>query len=197
LEVIKVKTDVTNESEVAVLFDSIQGHPIDILVNNAGSLEQVAPLAESDPTLWWQTWEGNIKGTYLPTHQFLRRFETGTIINTSSRGSIYTAPGMSSYQASKTAVNRFTDFIHTEYPTIRAFAYHPGGVLTELASLVKQHYPLSDAPELAGYCVWLATEKADFLRGRYSDCTWDVDNLMGNSVVIIEKDLLKERVAME
>ena len=45
--------------------------------------------------------------------------------------------------------------------------------------------------------MWLATEKADFLRGRYSDCTWDVDNLMGNSVVIIEKDLLKERVAME
>jgi NAD(P)-dependent dehydrogenase (short-subunit alcohol dehydrogenase family) len=35
---------------------------------------------------------------------------------------------MSSYQSSKSAVNRFTEFIHFEYEDegVRTFAFHPG-----------------------------------------------------------------------
>jgi hypothetical protein len=44
--------------------------------------------------------------------------------------------------------------------------------------------------------VWLTTEQADFLRGRYSDCTWDVNELMKNAKLIVEMDLLKEQVKM-
>lgn len=36
---------------------------------------------------------------------------------------------MSSYQTSQSAINRFTEFLHYEYPQVRAFAYHPGCVL--------------------------------------------------------------------
>jgi NAD(P)-dependent dehydrogenase (short-subunit alcohol dehydrogenase family) len=199
IEVIKIETDVTNESQVEALFHGIQGK-VDVLVNNAGYLEPNASLAETDTSEWWHTWEVNIKGTYLFTLHFLKNYrDAGTIINTSSIGSILTSPGFSAYQPGKTAINRITDFIHVEYPNVRVFAYHPGGVKTELAKQVPENmmHILVDTPELAaGYCVWLSTEQADFLRGRYSDCTWDVNELMKNAKLIVEMDLLKEEVKM-
>jgi NAD(P)-dependent dehydrogenase (short-subunit alcohol dehydrogenase family) len=199
IQIIQMETDVTNESQVETLFREIPGD-VDILVNNAGYLEHNIPLAQTDPTEWWHTWEVNIKGTYLFTAYFLKNYRgTGTIINTSSIGSILTSPGFSAYQPGKTAINRITDFIHMEYPNVRAFAYHPGGVKTELAEQVPGNMVnmLVDTPELAaGYCVWLTTEQANFLRGRYSDCTWDVSELVKNAEQIVEMDLLKEEVKM-
>jgi len=199
IEVITVETDVTNESQVEALFHTIQGK-VDILVNNAGYLERNISLAETDTSEWWHTWEVNIKGTYLFTLHFLKNYrDAGTIINTSSIGSILTSPGFSAYQPGKTAINRITDFIHVEYPNVRVFAYHPGGVKTELAKQVPENmlHLMVDTPELAaGYCVWLSTEQADFLRGRYSDCTWDVNELMKNAKRIVEMDLLKEEIKM-
>jgi NAD(P)-dependent dehydrogenase (short-subunit alcohol dehydrogenase family) len=200
IEVIKVEMDVTNESQVEALFHGIQDE-VNILVNNAGYLERNISLAEADPSEWWHTWEVNIKGTYLATAHFLKNYRgTGTIINTSSIGSIITSPGFSAYQPGKTAINRITDFIHVEYPNVRVFVYHPGGVKTELAKQLPENmmHMLVDTPELpAGYCVWLTTEQADFLRGRYSDCTWDVNELMKNAKLIVEMDLLKEEVKMD
>jgi NAD(P)-dependent dehydrogenase (short-subunit alcohol dehydrogenase family) len=199
IQIIQMETDVTNESQVETLFREIPGD-VDILVNNAGYLEHNIPLAQTDPTEWWHTWEVNIKGTYLFTAYFLKNYRgTGTIINTSSIGSILTSPGFSAYQPGKTAINRITDFIHMEYPNVRAFAYHPGGVKTELAQQLPDNMVnmLVDTPELAaGYCVWLTTEQANFLRGRYSDCTWDVSELVKNAEQIVEMDLLKEEVKM-
>lgn len=59
---------------------------------------------------------------------------------------------------------------------LKAPRYHPGSVMTQLASAVPKElqHLLSNAPELAGcYALWLASSKsADFLRGRYSSCNW-------------------------
>lgn len=199
IEVIGIPTDITNESQVNELFNRIQG-TVDILINNAGAAETQHPLIETDMIEWWHTWEVNIKGLYLLTTSFLKKYGSmGTIINTSSMGSIGTSAGFSAYQSSKTAVNRITDFIHVECPNVRAFAFHPGGVKTEMAKLLPEHIQkfLIDTPELAGgYCVWLTTEQADFLRGRYSDCTWDVNELMKNAELILEKGLLKHEIKM-
>ena len=200
VEVITIPTDVANESEVDALFRGIQGK-VDILVNNAGTSENFRPLAETETTDWWHTWEVNVKGIYMLTTYFLKKYGSiGTIINISSIGSTLTSPTFSAYQCGKTAVNRITHFIHTEYPNVRAFAYHPGGVKTELAKKAPERiqHLFIDSPELAaGYSVWLTTEQADFLRGRYSDCTWDVNELMKNAQVIVEKDLLKQEIKMD
>ena len=56
---------------------------------------------------------------------------------------------------------------------------------------------LTDTPELAaGYTLWLATQgtRVDFLRGRYSSATWDVDELLRLEHDIRSKDLLWTRV---
>jgi NAD(P)-dependent dehydrogenase (short-subunit alcohol dehydrogenase family) len=106
-----------------------------VLINNAGILEQTVRIHETEPNEWWRTYEVNVRGTFLPTRAVLQhvlgkpeRPVDLTIINTSSIGSQGTSPGFSSYQSSKTAINRFTEFIHFEYEEegIRTFAYHPG-----------------------------------------------------------------------
>jgi hypothetical protein len=59
------------------------------------------------------------------------------------------------------------------------------------------HSLLTDTPELAaGYTLWLATQgnRVDFLRGRYSSASWDVDELMNMQSEIEEKNLLWTRV---
>ncbi|KAL8278931.1 hypothetical protein RQP46_008600 [Phenoliferia psychrophenolica] len=204
VKVVKVVADILNEQDVERLFEA--AGDVDVLLNNAGTLENPALIAESKVDEYFKTWEVNIKGTYLPTRQLLRGIEATprsspvTIINTSSVGSVNTRPGLSSYQSSKSAINRFTEFLHYEYSeSVRAFAYHPGGVMTKLAGNMPKgmHHMLSDAPELAGcYALFLATQpKADFLRGRYSSCKWDVDELVARTSEVLEKNLLFTVVA--
>ena len=190
----------TKPESVQSLFDSISGH-IDVLVNNAGVLEECIPFGEHNIETLLRTWDVNVRGTLLPAHALVNRQKDGYMINTSSVGSINTRPGFSAYQPSKTVINRIADFWSKEYPKLKVFAYHPGGVMTELArqSMPKETWGfLNDKPELAGnYCVWLASGKADFLSGRYSSCNWDVEELTAMKNKILEKDLLKEMVEME
>jgi len=84
-------------------------------------LEDPKPVGETDIDTWWRTYDVNVKvqyltkygaylkGTYLPTRIFLTQpsLNGKTIINTSSIGSLFLAPGLSSYQSSKTAINRY------------------------------------------------------------------------------------------
>jgi len=138
------------------------------------------------------------QGTYLPTRYFLtqRSIFGKTIINTTSVGALFLPQGLSGYQSAKTAIIRFTEFLNQEHGPqgLRTFAYHPGGVLTELAMNMDKslHGVLVDKPELAGgYVVWLTTEMADFLKGRYSSATWDVEEVIGRKEEIEKGGLLR------
>jgi NAD(P)-dependent dehydrogenase (short-subunit alcohol dehydrogenase family) len=106
-----------------------------VLINNAGILEHTARIHDTDPNEWWRTYDVNIRGTFLPTRAVLQRVLEKperpvdlTIINTTSITSISTSPGFSAYAPSKSAVNRFTEFIHFEYEGegVRTFSFHPG-----------------------------------------------------------------------
>jgi NAD(P)-dependent dehydrogenase (short-subunit alcohol dehydrogenase family) len=109
-----------------------------VLINNAGTGERILRIHESDANDWWRAYEVNMRGTFLPTRAALQlalkkpeRPVNLTIINTSSRGSTGTMPGFSGYAPGKSAINRFTEFIHFEYEQegVRAFAYHPGQLI--------------------------------------------------------------------
>ncbi|MCJ1385244.1 hypothetical protein MMC17_008365 [Xylographa soralifera] len=177
---------------------------LDILINNAGYLETFTPIVDSDPDEWWKTWTVNMLGPYLVTRAFLPLMLRGgdkTIVNLSSVGAHGKRPGASGYQTTKLAVCRFTEFIMAEYGAegVLAFAVHPGGVMTELAAKMPKHTHgiLIDTPEMGGDTItFLTGEKRTWLAGRYISCNWDMEEFLKMENDVVERDLLKFRMAV-
>lgn len=200
-----LKMDITSEDSVmtaAKIAEEVLDGSLDILINNAGYLEEWKPIAESNPSDWWKTWEINIKGTYLVTHFFLPLLlesPTKIIINISSGGAHAMFPGASAYQTTKFAMCRFTEFVNKEYNPqgVIAMSLHPGAVKTELATnmpLDKQ-VVLTDTPELAAdTLVWLAREKREWLAGRFVSASWDMEELERKKEDVVQRNLFKFRV---
>ena len=75
--------------------------------------------------------------------------------------------GASAYEGSKTAQIRFNDFLMKDYGEqgLIAYAVHPGGVKTEIASVMPDwmHHVLTAEPDLpADALVWLTREKREW-----------------------------------
>ncbi|KAJ3036929.1 hypothetical protein HK097_003670 [Rhizophlyctis rosea] len=212
IKVIKQSTDITDQQSVHNLIHTIVDNtdkdaPI-TLINNAGYGPKPQLIHETDTSEWFKTWDINIKGTYLVTRALLPHINTthkNYIINISSVASRheYYIPGFSAYNPSKTALNRFTEFTQLEYGdshNLVTFAVHPGGVKTELA---KEGMPeelkhlLVDEPELmGGFAVWLGSGRVDFAKGRYLECTWDVEEIVKQEERVKETDLWKTVVVV-
>ncbi|MCJ1394378.1 hypothetical protein MMC18_007256 [Xylographa bjoerkii] len=177
---------------------------LDILINNAGYLEVGLPIVDSDPDEWWKTWTVNMRGPYLVTRAFLPLMLKGgdkTIVNLSSLGAHSKRPGGSGYQMTKMAICRFTEFIVAEHGEqgVLAFAVHPGGVMTELAANMPKHMHgiLVDTAEMgADTITFLTGEKRTWLAGRYISCNWDMEEFLKMEKDIVNRDLLKFRMAV-
>lgn len=202
-----IKVDITSDDSVRVASETaadMLGGSLDILINNAGYLEEWKPIAESNPSEWWWTWEVNIKGTYLATRYFvplLLKSPTKTIINISSGGAHVMFPGASGYQTTKFALCRLTEFIDREYyqQGLIAISVHPGGIKTELAMNMppERQSVLTDTLELAAdTLVWLSRERRDWLSGRFVSVSWDMEKLEQKKQDVLEGNLLKFRVVI-
>ena len=177
---------------------------LDILINNAAYLEHWKPIAESEPSDWWKTFEINVFGLYLMCRAFIPVLiddirSDRTIIQISSAGAFVTSQGGSSYQSTKTWVLRFNDHIQAEYGDAGVIAYsiHPGGVKTMLSTRMPKalHATLVDTPELCGdSIVWLTRERREWLANRYINVQWDMMQLLGKRAEIEGNDLLKMKL---
>ncbi|KAK6002585.1 hypothetical protein QM012_001335 [Aureobasidium pullulans] len=208
-KVVSIKLDVTDVSSTEQAAKTVKSEfgGLDFLFNNAGYLEEFKKIGESDPDEWWRTQEVNIKGPYLVARAFIpvlldTKDGDKTIINTSSIGAHIIMPGASSYQVTKLALLRLSEFIQAEYKDqgILCYNIHPGGVVTELASRMPEenHHVLCDQPQLAADTVaWLVNEKREWLAGRYVSVTWDMKQLLDKKDEIIKKDLLKVRMTVD
>lgn len=92
-KIITISADVTDRSAVEAAAEKVSNDfgQLDILINNAGYLEPWKKVHESDPDIWWKTFEINVKGVYLVTKSFLPLMMKGgdkTIINVSSAGAL-------------------------------------------------------------------------------------------------------------
>ncbi|KAK4505133.1 hypothetical protein PRZ48_003096 [Zasmidium cellare] len=198
------KVDVTSEDSVrdaAATATDVLDSSLDVLISNVGYLEEARLLAESEPSEWWKTWEVNVKGPYLTARFFiplLLESQTKTVINVTSGGAHVMFSGMSSYQTTKFALCRLTEFMNKEYydQGLIAMALHPGAVKTELSRNVaaERQHRLTDTPELAAdTMVWLTRERREWLAGRFVSANWDMGELEHKKEDVVQRNLFKFR----
>ncbi|EXJ67378.1 uncharacterized protein A1O5_09391 [Cladophialophora psammophila CBS 110553] len=198
VEYILQPTDITSPNAVDALFEVIKtkyGHA-DVLINNAGTFGPTDRIADSDPSLWWRDFEINVKGTYLVSRAFLKLLganRSGSIITVSSGFAVYVDGGASSYSVSKLTSLRFSEYLAAEYPNVNCVTIQPGIMDTTIA--IDHHKPFAlDSPELVGSTgVWLATDAAAWLSGRFISANWSVDELIARKEAILAGDDLTIR----
>ncbi|KAM0279573.1 hypothetical protein ACHAQH_004528 [Verticillium albo-atrum] len=203
--------DIAEQDSVQALHDvvsqSFDGR-LDVLVNNAAHMEPLKPLLDSDPEVYWRTWEVNIRGlfnmarAFLPMQLASRANADGlcTMINVASSGALSARPVGGSYRSSKLAVLRWTESLQLEYGDqgLLTFCVNPGAIKTKITEIWPDRVrdSLPDKPEVAGdTIVWLAAERREWLAGRYVSCPWDMEEFIKQKDEIIEKDMLKLRMA--
>jgi NAD(P)-dependent dehydrogenase (short-subunit alcohol dehydrogenase family) len=203
--------DISNRESVQALHGTVEqefGGRLDILVNNAAHMEPPSKFLDSDPDVYWRTWEVNLRGLFnmargfLPMQLATRAKSTGSciMINVASSGALSVRPGGGSYRSSKLAVLRWTESLQVEYGDqgLLAFCVNPGAIKTKISEgllpeAVRDRFP--DSPDVAGDTIaWLAAERREWLGGRYISCPWDMEELMERKDEIVGGDKLKLRM---
>jgi len=133
-------TDVSEESQVAGLVESVADHfgRLDILVNNAGT-GFFGPLEESTTSQWDDIMTVNARGPYMLCREaipHLRKQELSFIVNIGSVVSVKGYPDQAAYSASKHALLGMSKALAKEVQkdNIRVHAVCPGGVHTEFVT---------------------------------------------------------------
>jgi len=130
-----VETDVTSESSVAAMVESVTARHgrVDVLVNNSGIGGPSGTLWEVDPAEWRSTFEVNVFGIFLMSRAVLPVMIDqggGSVIIIGSISGKRPLYGRSSYSASKTALIGLTRTLAVEAGSegIRVNLISPGFV---------------------------------------------------------------------
>ncbi|KAG2162034.1 hypothetical protein JADG_001773 [Aureobasidium aubasidani] len=198
VKVLTVTANLTSEADVEELFSQAKTTfgKVDVVVNTAGTMTG-GPIGDMTPQQWWTDFEVNVKGTYTLTHHYLKTFgSSGTLINLVSLGASMTAPGISSYSTSKLAVIKLSEYLDAEKPDLRVFTLHPGIVAatkSKRGMVVDAFTPFAKDPGMltGAVSLYLATPKAEYLRGGFTSVNWDVEEMEKHKDEIKEKKLLK------
>jgi NAD(P)-dependent dehydrogenase (short-subunit alcohol dehydrogenase family) len=161
-----VQTDVTNEAQVAQLFQrTMQAfHRIDVLVNNAGLVEG-APLDEFPLEKWERVIATNLTGPFLCTREAMRimkRQGGGRIINIGSISAQRPRTNSAAYSASKFGLwgLTLTTALEGREHGISASCLHPGNVHVEspgAPELSPPGEPSMEATEIAEAAILMAS----------------------------------------
>lgn len=109
--------DLTNPASVVSFCASTlsQFGRVNYLVNNAGIYLDRGTVEESNPEMWWQTFEVNVRGPYLITKHLLAGMaNSASILNITSGKGFAPGANSSSYHMSKGAINLFTGALANE-----------------------------------------------------------------------------------
>jgi NADP-dependent 3-hydroxy acid dehydrogenase YdfG len=168
VRVLPLELDVTDEAAcrdaVRRTRDELGG--LDVLVNNAGVM-LLGPIAEADTNDWRRMVSTNVLGLMYMTHAGLPGMleqGSGEIVNMSSVAGRTARVGAGVYNASKWAVNAFSESLRQEVTArgVRVSLVEPGAVSTEL----RDHITHTGAKEAAEkmYTSMRALESEDIAR---------------------------------
>lgn len=136
-DVTGIASDVRNYTQIQALFEltSSQFGGLDILVNNAG-IGMFQTVEEMSPEDFRAVLETNLFGVFYCCHEaipLMKQRGGGYIINISSLAGANAHPEMAAYNASKFALNGFSEALMQEvrYDGIKVSYIMPGSVNTE------------------------------------------------------------------
>lgn len=150
--------DVNDKKQVADSVEQAENHfgKIDVLVNNAG-FGYFGAIEESDEDEVRSMFETNFWGLSEMTRAVLpkmRERKSGTIVNISSIGGLVAFPGVGYYNATKFAVNGFSEALQQELAPlgINVMIVEPSGFRTDWAgrSANDAEKTIDDYSETAG-----------------------------------------------
>ncbi len=154
--VLTLELDVTDEVACSAAVDRTVAElgGLDIVVNNAGVM-LLGPIEGADTEDWRRMIDTNVYGLMYLTHAAVPHLLTrggGDIIQVSSVAGRVARAGSGVYNATKFAVNAFSESLRQELTTrgIRVTMVEPGAVATELQSHI------THADTKAGIESWIA-----------------------------------------
>jgi NAD(P)-dependent dehydrogenase (short-subunit alcohol dehydrogenase family) len=117
--------------------------PLRLLVNNAGTPGPYGPIGMVDPLDWWNSQRVHLLAPLLTMSAVIPamlREGGGRIINIVSSAGTIPIPHMSAYAVGKCSLIRLTETVDLEQRAhgIRAFALHPGTIMTDMAHSTMQ-----------------------------------------------------------
>ncbi|KNG84429.1 hypothetical protein ANOM_007598 [Aspergillus nomiae NRRL 13137] len=195
IKVRAISLDVSDEVGVARVFDQIKSEDgkVDVLINNAG-LSRGGPITSTAIDGIWKDFEVMVKGTFITSQYFTKLLgptSRGYIINVSSIVAVLAMPGSDSYALSKMVQSAMQRYIALLNPNIIATSLHPGTVATNIVPEFFSRFAKDTHDLAAGTALWLASEDAQFMNGRYMSANWSVEEMVERREEIVEHDLLK------
>ncbi|EKM58601.1 uncharacterized protein PHACADRAFT_207415 [Phanerochaete carnosa HHB-10118-sp] len=176
------------------------GH-LDILVAGAAAVTPAVgaqKIGEKDPLEWWNTFEVNVRGTFNFVRSAIPQLEQsqGYVVAVTAGSAHMIFPGSSDYCISKQAVDRIVQFVVAEHPRVKALAFHPGLIETELSRRFGIEFKRPDTTELpAATLLHLTSGQADWLSGKYFSANWDLEEVEKKwKDKIIKEDALVSRL---
>ena len=160
----------------------------DVFVNGVAHFPDPATIQGSQEDDWWKAFEVPLKfAQHFCKHFAPKARPNATYISLNASAAHMDAAkfrGLSAYSAAKLAAFKLNDYIADEISRIRVFTLHPGRVdapqLQKLKTL-KAELPSgsveNDMALPSDFCVWLASDESEFLRGRYIWASFDVDEM--------------------
>lgn len=143
-EATAVRLDVTRDTDVAALADTVAALPgaLHVLVNNAGGAHGAEPVERADLANWQRMYDVNVLGTVRVTKALLPALEAsgeGTIVVVSSTAGLIVYEGGGGYAAAKHAETALAETLRLELcgRPIRVVEIDPGLVKTDEFALVR------------------------------------------------------------
>ena len=161
---------------------------LDVLVNNAGTIDPIVKLSESDPEVWGNAIDVNVKGVYNCIHSVIphMKISGGVILNMASIASTVGINDRFAYSMSKGAVLTMTYSVAKDYIDfgIRCNSISPGRVHTPFVDgFIAKNYPgkeketfeklsktqpigrMGKPEEIGNLAAYLCSDEAAFITG--------------------------------
>lgn len=177
VQVLVIKADVSNETDVKNMIDEIitKFERLDVVVNNAGVAIDTT-IEDKTKENFLKILNTNLIGTFLVSREALKHMQKGAIINVSSTNALNTYYDYSlDYDASKAGVISLTHNL-SKYAAkkVRVNAVAPGWVNTEMNKELDEEFKKSECAkiyegrfaekeEIAKVIVFLASDDASYI----------------------------------